>query len=120
MVRSLEPWVLHILNQSSASVLILSAYFHCFSVSWILYSQNIPVLTFFQRTFHLGNLHFFYFFTGIVTLIVGLSCTGTSVYTIIPVATAEMLGRQNVPSIMSMNFFYEGVGCVIATFCAGR
>ena len=53
-------------------------------------------------------------------MIVGLSCMGTSVYTIIPVATAEMLGRQNVPSIMSMNFFYEGVGCVIATFCAGR
>lgn len=53
-------------------------------------------------------------------MIVGLSSVGTAVYTLIPIASGELLGKQNVPSMMSINFLYEGLGCVIATFCAGK
>ena len=59
-------------------------------------------------------------FTGIAVMIVGLSSMGTSVYNLIPIVSGELLGKQNVPSVMSANFFYEGVGCIIATFSAGE
>ena len=53
-------------------------------------------------------------------MLVGLSSTGTSVFSLVPIASSEMLGKSNVPTAMGLNFFYQGCGNIIATFNAGE
>lgn len=52
-------------------------------------------------------------------MLIGFSTTGTSVFNLMPVASAELLGKENVQSAMAINFVYQGVANVISTFIAG-
>lgn len=47
---------------------------------------------------------------GITMMVVGLTSIDTSVYSLIPIASGELLGIENMPSAVSINWFSEGIG----------
>lgn len=53
-------------------------------------------------------------------MIIGLSSTGTSVFSLVPIASSELLGKSNVPTAVGLNFFYQGIGTIISAFSAGK
>ena len=53
-------------------------------------------------------------------MLIGIACTGTSVFSLIPVTCAELFGKKNVQSAMAINFVYQGLANIVATFSAGK
>ena len=53
-------------------------------------------------------------------MLIGIACTGTSVFSLLPITLAELFGKENVQSAMAINFVYQGVANIASTFSAGR
>lgn len=49
----------------------------------------------------------------------GASAVGTSVFSLLPIAYGELLGRENIQSAMAVNFVYQGLGSITSTFTIG-
>ena len=62
----------------------------------------------------------FFLLLGIIAGLAGLSLSGTSVYSLLPTAFSELFGKDNVQTVMAINFVYQGVSQIVATFAGGK
>ncbi|XP_067942235.1 monocarboxylate transporter 12-B-like [Watersipora subatra] len=53
---------------------------------------------------------------GIVLMLLGNSTMGTSVISLLPIVSVELLGKQNLYSAMSFNYFTQGLSLIVSTF----
>ena len=53
-------------------------------------------------------------------MLIGASSTGTSVISLIPIVSGDLLGKENLYSAMSINYFYQGLSLIVCTFSAGK
>lgn len=61
-----------------------------------------------------------YTLAGIIAMLIGISCAGTSVFGLLPVVYHELLGKENVKSGLSINFVYQGLANGLSAFSAGK
>ena len=53
-------------------------------------------------------------------MLIGMTCTGTSVFSLLPITCTELFGKENVQSALAINFLYQGLANVVSTFSAGK
>ena len=53
-------------------------------------------------------------------MLIGLAGAGTSVMSLIPIVSGELLGKENLYSAMSINYLYQGLALIVSAFSAGK
>lgn len=57
--------------------------------------------------------------SGLSLVLIGLSCAGTSVFSILPIAIGELLGPEHVTSAMSIQMVFQSLAILGASYIAG-
>lgn len=62
----------------------------------------------------------FFFFAGVIMLMLGMSVCGTSVYNLIPVLLMELCGADSITTGIGSQVFMQSFENIVSSFIAGE